>query len=51
MELEKGKEGQKEKVLDEGCPVSFMHALGSGLTLLVGAQAWKCFWKGKQRPA
>lgn len=49
--LRKVRRDKKERVLDEGCPLSFMHALGSGPTLLLGAQAWKCFWKGKQRPA
>lgn len=38
MELDKDKEGKKKKVLDEGCPVAFMCVLGSGPTLLVGAQ-------------
>lgn len=41
MELEKDKEGKKKKkkkVFNEGYPVSFMPVMGSGPTVLLGAQ-------------
>lgn len=51
MELEKGKEEKKKKVLDEGCPViQFYVCVGIwSSTPLRSSDAWKCFWKEKQR--